>query len=216
MADFVCEVCGEKFSLPEEVLAKYPNWKPKYCRKHSPKKNGGAAAAEKQPARKGSGAGENLTLAEVLARFEGGPETGIFTDGSARPNPGPGGWGLVRVAEDKILAQAHGSSEFTTNNRMELTALIEAFKMLSPDDEETVYSDSELCVNILTKWAPSWERQGWKRKTGPIENLDLVQEAYALFRQRPKVKLSWIKAHNGWRWNEYANSLAGAWARKEL
>jgi len=159
---------------------------------------------------------ESLPLAEVLRKYSEGPVTGVFTDGGARPNPGPGGWGVVHVQDNQILAQKHGRSEDTTNNRMELTALIEAFKLLPAEAELTVFTDSELCVNTINQWAAAWERNGWRRKTGPIKNLELVQELYALARAHPKVKLAWIKAHNGWRWNEYADSLASAWTRSEL
>ncbi|MCO6431116.1 MAG: ribonuclease HI [Deltaproteobacteria bacterium] len=157
-----------------------------------------------------------LTLEEVLRRYSGGPSTGLFTDGSARPNPGPGGWAAVLVKDNKVLQQLHGFEESTTNNRMELTALIEGIKLLDTGEEIEVYSDSELCVNTITKWAPSWERNNWRRKTGPIANLDLVQQLYALCKQRPKVRLKWIKAHNGWLWNEYADSLSTAWTRETL
>jgi ribonuclease HI len=160
--------------------------------------------------------GESYTTAEVLARFHDGPLTGIFTDGSARPNPGPGGWGMVYVKDNTIISEAHGKESPTTNNRMELTALIEAFKLIPPGEAVAVYTDSELCVNTITKWASAWAARGWKRKTGPIKNLELVQELYRLARERPKASLQWVKAHNGWRWNEYADSLSTAWSRKEL
>lgn len=158
----------------------------------------------------------NLPLAEVLRRFSGGPQSGVFTDGSARPNPGRGGWGVVYVRDGKIISQEHGHEEETTNNRMELTGLIHGFKLIPRDEELCVYTDSELCVKTINEWAPQWEKKGWKRKTGPIKNLELIKELLALKRERPKVKLCWIEAHNGWLWNEYADSLATAWDRAEL
>ncbi|MFM1848277.1 MAG: hypothetical protein RL417_1751 [Pseudomonadota bacterium] len=160
--------------------------------------------------------GESLPLKEVLQKYSAGPNSGVFTDGGARPNPGPGGWGLVYVKNGSIIAQRHGSEADTTNNRMELTALIEAFKIIPPDEPIDLFSDSELCVNTITKWAAGWEKRGWKRKDGEIKNLDLVQTAYALSKERPLAKLQWIKAHNGWLWNEYADSLASAWTRADL
>jgi ribonuclease HI len=160
--------------------------------------------------------GESLPLREVLQKYSAGPSSGVFTDGGARPNPGPGGWGVVYVKNGSIVAQLHGRAPDTTNNRMELTALIEAFKLLPPDEAIDVFSDSELCVNTVTKWAVAWEKRGWKRKDGPIKNLDLVQALVALSKERPLVKLQWIKAHNGWLWNEYADSLASAWTRADL
>ena len=157
-----------------------------------------------------------LTLSEVLDRYREGPQDGLFTDGGARPNPGPGGWGVVQVSGGSIVTQKHGHEAETTNNRMELTALIEAYKLLPTDAVTDIYSDSELCVNTINKWAPAWEKRGWKRKDGPIKNLELVQQLYALHRAHKDVTLKWIKAHNGWLWNEYADSLATAWCRRAL
>ncbi len=157
---------------------------------------------------------KSYTLSEVLDSFFDGPDTGVFTDGGSQPNPGPGGWGAVWVESGEIIKQLHGQSPQTTNNIMELTALIEAYKVLPEDAEITVYSDSDLCVKTINEWAAGWEKRGWKRKTGPIKNLELVQELYALANAHPKVKLQWIKAHNGYRWNEYADSLSTAWTRE--
>jgi len=152
--------------------------------------------------------GRQMTPEEVLATQFGGPDDGVFTDGSADPNPGPGGWGWVWVEKGEIQAQGHGREPDTTNNRMELRALIEAFKTIPEDRELVVYSDSELCVKTINEWAAGWERRGWKRKAGPVKNLDLVKELYALARARPRARLRWIRAHEGSRWNEYADALA--------
>lgn len=192
------------------VLARYQGWKPRFCRAHSPKKAAGGRA------RGGSAREENLTLAAVLERYTQGPASGVFTDGSSVPNPGPGGWGFVWVEEGEVRAQGHGRAAHTTNNRMELQALIEAFKRLPEDARVTVHTDSRLCVNTIESWAAGWEKRGWKRKDGPIQNLELVQELYALRRARPACELAWIAAHSGNRWNEYADSLATAWMRDEL
>ncbi|MBX7142827.1 MAG: ribonuclease HI [Oligoflexia bacterium] len=159
---------------------------------------------------------ESLPLRIVLQRYSGGPQSGVFTDGGARPNPGPGGWGLVWVENGEIKCQKHGHSPDTTNNRMELTALIEAFSLLPNEAAVDVFTDSELCVNTINLWAKSWEAHGWKRKSGPIKNLELVQKLYRLAGEHPKVKLRWIKAHDGSLWNEYADSLSSAWTREEL
>lgn len=158
----------------------------------------------------------NLPVREVLRRFKDGPQTGVFTDGSAQPNPGPGGWGMVYVIDGKIIDQQYGHDPQTTNNRMELSGLIAGMKSLPKDAAVQMFTDSELCVNTVTKWAAGWERNGWKRKAGPIANLELVKELYSLAREHPGVKLTWIKAHNGWLWNEYADALSTAWAREEL
>ncbi len=148
------------------------------------------------------------TPEEVLETHFGGPDDGVFTDGSCDPNPGPGGWGWVWVEGGEIVDQGHGRESQTTNNRMELMALIEAFKRLPADRDLVVHSDSQLCVNTINEWAAGWERRGWKRKSGPIKNLDLVQELYALAQDKPRVELRWIRAHDGTRWNEYADALA--------
>ena len=154
---------------------------------------------------------ELLTPEEALDRYHGGPKTGVFTDGSCDPNPGRGGWGFVWVRDNEIIEFGSGFEPETTNNRMELQALIEAYRILPRDGAFTIYSDSQLCVNTITTWAAGWERRGWKRKTGPIKNLDLVRELYALSKSHPDCELKWIKAHDGSRWNEYADVLASAY-----
>ena len=155
-----------------------------------------------------------LTPEEVLARYTEGPDTGIFTDGSCDPNPGPGGWGMVWVERGQIIEERHGHEGETTNNRMELQALIEAYLLLPEDKALTVYSDSQLAVNTINQWAAGWEKRGWKRKTGPIKNLELVQELWALSKQKPQIELKWIKAHDGSLWNEYADALASTYMRR--
>jgi len=154
---------------------------------------------------------ELLSPEEVLRRYTSGPKTGVFTDGSCEGNPGPGGWGYVWVEDDEIVAQESGQDPATTNNRMELAALIAAYKRLPRDAKVTIHSDSQLCVKTVNEWAAGWEKRGWRRKSGPIANLELVQELYALANAHPDVTLQWIKAHDGSRWNEYADALASAY-----
>jgi ribonuclease HI len=154
-----------------------------------------------------------LTPQEVLERFEAGPRTGVFTDGSCEGNPGRGGWGMVWVENDRIIEEQHGVDASTTNNRMELQALIAAYERLPEDHAIRVYSDSQLCVKTINEWAEGWEHRGWRRKSGPIANLERVQRLYALARAHPRVELHWIKAHDGSRWNEYADALASAYLR---
>ncbi len=149
-----------------------------------------------------------LTPEEVLKKYRDGPKTGVFTDGSCEGNPGPGGWGFVWVENDEIVREGSGRDGDTTNNRMELRALIEAYKVLPTDARTSVYSDSQLCVNSINEWAAGWEKRGWKRKSGPIKNLELVRKLYALANDHPQLKLTWIRAHEGARWNEYADALA--------
>lgn len=234
MPQFKCTVCDEAFTVPSAALEKFPGWVPKYCRTHSPnKKASGAKGANKKASGSGgakkkrstiyrrpaasSSREENLTRAEVLETYTEGPQTGVFTDGSSHPNPGPGGWGFVWVTGGVIQEEGHGAADATTNNRMEFSALIEAYKALPEDASVTVFSDSQLCVNTITQWAPGWEANGWKRKKGsPLKNLDLVKELLALYRAHPDCPLEWMKAHAGSLWNEYADSLASAWRRSEV
>jgi ribonuclease HI len=154
---------------------------------------------------------ETLSPAQVLERYTRGPKSGVFTDGSCEGNPGPGGWGFVWVEDDRIVTEATGSDPDTTNNRMELAALIAAYKALPDDAIVSIYSDSQLCVKTVNEWAAGWEKRGWRRKAGPIANLELVQELYALANRHPSVSLEWIKAHDGSRWNEYADALANVY-----
>ena len=157
-----------------------------------------------------------MTAAEVLRRYSGGPTSGVFTDGSVLGNPGPGGWGVVHVRDGEIIEQRHGADPATTNNRMELVAMIEGLSMVAADEAVEVYSDSQLVVNTITKWAKGWAARGWQRKAGPVANLELVQRAYALALERPLARIQWIRAHDGSLWNEYADALASAYMRSEL
>jgi ribonuclease HI len=155
-----------------------------------------------------------VTPEDVLLRYTAGPKQGVFTDGACEGNPGPGGWSAIWVQDDRVVQERVGAAAATNNNRMELMAMIEGLRMLPDDAETTLYSDSNLCVQTVNEWAAGWEKRGWKRKTGPIANLELVQELYALKKRRPRVTVKWIKAHDGSRWNEYADVLAAREARR--
>ncbi len=220
MPAFTCGSCGKDFEVAQASLDKYPGWTPKKCLKckggNTSGKRSASAGTQRTASRGRSLQEENLTLAEVLAKYDGGPESGVFTDGASHPNPGPGGWGAVYVVDGQVKAQSYGHEPDTTNNRMELTALIEGCKLVPPGESATVWSDSQLCVNTLTQWAAGWKRNGWKRKGGEIKNLPLVQEAYALYSARPELTVRWINAHSGNRWNEYADALATAYRRPKL
>ncbi len=165
--------------------------------------------------RRGTTPGGSLTRAQVRERYYDGPQSGIFTDGSCSGNPGPGGWGVVQVRDGRIIAEHHGFDPSTTNNRMELTALIEGLSLLDTDEPADIYTDSRLIIDTVTKWAAGWERRGWKRKDGPVKNLVLVQRAYRLALEHPHAHIQWIRAHNGSLWNEYADSLATVYLRDE-
>ncbi|HXZ84191.1 MAG TPA: RNase H family protein, partial [Myxococcota bacterium] len=94
------------------------------------------------------------------------------------------------------------------------TALIEAYRALPEDARVTVHSDSELCVKTINEWAAGWAARGWRRKSGPIANLELVQTLWGLAARHPKVSLVWIRAHDGTRWNEYVDALANSFLRE--
>lgn len=140
----------------------------------------------------------------------GDPQDGVFTDGSATPNPGPGGWAAVRVEGGVVLDERSGADPDTTNNRMELTALLAAVDLAPVGTPCVLWSDSQLAVRTVNEWAPGWEARGWRRKAGPVENLDLVRPLVEALRARPELELRWIRAHSGHRWNEYADRLAAA------
>lgn len=225
MSSFQCQRCGSSFTVPQATLDKYPSWQPKTCmRCRSAATGNGQATAGRRPSPPGGrrvppaaahakSEEGTLTLAEVLATYTDGPTTGVFTDGAAHPNPGAGGWGAVYVVENEIIAQEYGSEPQTTNNRMELTALIAGYRLVPPGKSAVMMTDSQLCVDTINTWAAGWEKNGWKRKRGEIKNLELVQELYQLARSRPEIELRWIKSHNGYRWNEYADALATAYRR---
>ncbi len=211
-----CQRCGTTFTLSDELRERYPGWVPELCRDcHTADRDGGGERRAGGRSRRGV-IEDNLTVAEVLDRYDEGPDSGVFTDGSANPNPGPGGWGAVYVVDGDIIDQAHGQEPETTNNRMELTALLHGIELVPEGTPATVYTDSRLCHDTVTKWAAGWEKRGWKRKTGPVENLDLVRPLYERFRERPELTMQWVPAHSGYRWNEYADSLSTAYARDEV
>ncbi|CAN5725270.1 hypothetical protein BH24ACT14_BH24ACT14_19490 [soil metagenome] len=222
MPSFDCATCGTTFSLSQKVLDRYPGWEPKQCRRcRDASASGSGASGKAHPGRtrgyrSATLVEENLTTAEVMAKYTEGPTDGVFTDGSAHPNPGEGGWGAVYVVGDTKIAERHGHEPKTTNNRMELTALTVGYDMVPHGTAATVYTDSKLCVDTITKWAKGWAARGWQRKGGEIANLDLVQELYARAQARPELRLQWIAAHSGSRWNEYADSLSTAFRRGEL
>lgn len=128
-----------------------------------------------------------------------------YTDGSASPNPGPGGFAVIKNGIPHILGSEEGN---TTNIRMEGMAIIAALKDTAGEHAE-IYTDSEFWINVITKWAPGWEAKGWKKKGGEIKNLEMVKEAYALH-QNANAVLVWVRGHEG----DEGNELADVWANK--
>ena len=131
----------------------------------------------------------------------------IFTDGACKGNPGPGGWGaVIRMgAHEKELS---GGETPTTNNRMEMTAAIEALNALTRPCAVTLYTDSKYVMDGLTKWVKGWQRNGWKTADKkPVKNGELWQALDAA-NQRHKVQWHWVKGHAGHPENERADELA--------
>jgi ribonuclease HI len=133
-----------------------------------------------------------------------------YTDGSASPNPGPGGFAVIQGNKPVVLGgePTGGTGAVTTNIRMEGFAIIAALKHADGEPCE-IYTDSEFWINVITKWSLSWEANGWKKKGGPIKNLDICQEVCPLYR-RSKAKLIWVRGHN----NDPGNELADHWANE--
>jgi ribonuclease HI len=131
----------------------------------------------------------------------------VFTDGACKGNPGPGGWGaLLRYqGNEKSL---YGGEPLTTNNRMELTAAIEALRALKEPCEVALTTDSQYVRQGITEWIVNWKKRGWRTASKePVKNVDLWQALDAEC-QRHVVRWHWIKGHSGHRENELADALA--------
>lgn len=136
----------------------------------------------------------------------------IYTDGSCRGNPGIGGWGAVIVYKG-VEKELSGGEKVTTNNRMELTAAIEALSALKEPCEVTLTSDSKYMIDSITKgWVYSWRSKGWKKADkSPALNPDLWETLLSLL-EKHKVEFVWVKGHNGHPYNERCDTLATAFA----
>jgi ribonuclease HI len=134
------------------------------------------------------------------------PRVIIYTDGACMPNPGPGGWAaLLRFGrQDKVLT---GSAPATTNNRMELTAAVEALKALNRACQVEIYTDSTYLKRGISEWLPNWRQRGWKRKSGALANTDLWQALEAALGQHA-VTWHWVRGHAGNPDNERVDRLA--------
>jgi ribonuclease HI len=137
----------------------------------------------------------------------------IYTDGACKGNPGPGGWGaLMRYgAHEKRL---HGGEPDTTNNRMELTAVIEALNALKRPSRVRITTDSQYVRNGITSWIHSWKKRGWKTASRtPVKNVDLWQALDAAV-SRHQVEWHWVRGHSGHPENELADELANRGIRE--
>lgn len=126
----------------------------------------------------------------------------LWTDGSADPNPGPGGFAVIENGEPIRL----GHAKTTTNIQMEGAALISAIAYAGEEGCE-IYTDSQFWVNVLTKWAVGWEARNWTKKSGPIKNLEMVKKLWWLYNNYP-VMLNFTYGHVGTEMNEVADEWA--------
>ena len=133
----------------------------------------------------------------------------IYTDGACRGNPGPGGWGAVIGFQDQQKT-LNGYESETTNNRMELTAAIEALRALTRSCEIELNTDSKYVMQGINEWLNNWKRNGWKTAARkPVKNADLWQQLDNEV-QRHEVAWRWVKGHSGIAGNEHADQLANA------
>lgn len=136
------------------------------------------------------------------------PRIEIFTDGACSGNPGAGGWGAILRYKDTEKELSGGEAE-TTNNRMELTAVIEALKALKTQCTITLYTDSRYVMDGINEWMPNWKKNNWKtaNKKSPVKNIDLWQQLDELV-SRHEIIWRWVKGHAGHPENERVDKLA--------
>jgi ribonuclease HI len=131
----------------------------------------------------------------------------IYTDGACKGNPGPGGWGALLIYGEH-RKELCGGEKLTTNNRMEMTAVIEALAALKGPSEVVLHTDSTYVMKGMTEWIHAWIKRGWKTADKkPVKNADLWQLLQAQV-QRHKVQWRWVKGHAGDPGNERADQLA--------
>ncbi len=131
----------------------------------------------------------------------------IFTDGACRGNPGPGGWGVL-LRTSKHQKQLYGGEPQTTNNRMEMTAVIEALRTLKHQGQLKITTDSQYVLKGVTEWMPNWKMKNWKTAARkPVKNADLWQILDSLL-DGHEVEWVWVKGHSGHVENELVDDLA--------
>ena len=131
----------------------------------------------------------------------------IFTDGACSGNPGPGGYGIIMKYKETVKELSGGDAQ-TTNNRMEMTAVITALETLKEPCEVTLYSDSKYVIDSVTKgWVYNWEKKNWKRGNEPVPNTELWKQLLSLLGKH-KVEFVWVKGHAGHPENERCDELA--------
>ena len=132
----------------------------------------------------------------------------IYTDGGCEPNPGVGGWGAVLLYGSHVKELSGGAPD-TTNNRMEMTAAIEALSALKRPCKIQLYTDSEYVKRGITEWITAWKKKKWIRRSGPVKNVDLWQRLDALV-EKHDVEWRWVRGHTGNPYNERCDELAAA------
>lgn len=133
----------------------------------------------------------------------------IYTDGACSGNPGPGGWAAI-LRYNGHEKELSGGERETTNNRMELMAVISALTALKESCEVELWTDSQYIEKAINEgWLAGWKRRGWKRKGGELKNIELWQELDGLL-ARHKVNFNWLKGHDGHEFNERCDTLAVA------
>ncbi|MFZ2620592.1 MAG: ribonuclease HI [Alphaproteobacteria bacterium] len=132
----------------------------------------------------------------------------VYTDGGCSGNPGPGGWGAI-VIWNGTEKELSGYAPNTTNNRMEMTAVLEALTFLKRHCHVTVHTDSQYVQKGMTEWLKGWKAKGWRSSTGAVANVDLWQ-ALDKAAQQHTVTWTWIRGHSGHPYNERADKLAVA------
>ena len=139
----------------------------------------------------------------------------IFCDGACSGNPGPGGWGCI-VEIDAIRREFSGGQARTTNNQMELQALIEGLKQVPSGTRVRVVTDSEYVVKGVTSWLQGWVKNGWRTAAKkPVKNQELWQQIHLLVGERP-TKMEWVRGHAGHTENERCDELARGEIQKLL
>jgi ribonuclease HI len=135
------------------------------------------------------------------------PHIVIYTDGACKGNPGPGGWGVV-LRSGNHEKHLHGGEKHTTNNRMEISAVIFALKALKQHSSAEIWTDSQYVQKGVTEWLEGWKQRGWKTAgKDPVKNADLWQELDALLPNH-EISWHWVRGHNGHPGNELADQLA--------
>lgn len=133
----------------------------------------------------------------------------IYTDGACSGNPGPGGWAAI-LRYNGHEKELSGGERETTNNRMELMAVISALTALKESCEVELWTDSQYIEKAINEgWLAGWKRRGWKRKGGELKNIELWQELDSLL-ARHRVNFNWLKGHDGHEFNERCDTLAVA------